>query len=255
MQKSRKESLFHKLKGNRIVAVLLVLAIVVIAVGIFTDATEKISEFLDRSSRFIKGEPTDQQALQVGPRITGVLSYLVVWRFSSNRDGTITDRKFTPAFRIKNGSNVDISIENIRLCLQTETGDVLIVHPTSSVPLEAIQKPCEFHDYEHLSTGGEFLRFDLPVDRSWEFSYSYNVPATAYDKLRGVVRMSVEVITTGHDWKEAFSEDLYFGRHPFHLQEMRGGSQAIFVYARPHKKDDLLYCIDELGEYKFVPKG
>ena len=35
-------------------------------------------------------------------QLSGQISYLVIWRFNSNHDGKITDRKFIPSLWLKN---------------------------------------------------------------------------------------------------------------------------------------------------------
>ena len=187
-------------------------------------------------------------------QLSGQVSYLVVWRFSSNHDGKITDRKFIPSLWIKNEDKQGITIENIRIVLKKNGRLVSEIYPENRVPLEAVNNPCEFHEYGRLSTGGPFKGFDLPTNEKWVSQYCFNLPISSYDELKDKVDLFVEAKAEGTGWHKVTDDVFLFGSQPFHLQPMEGGSQAIFIYNKPSEKGDTLYCIDELGDYKILLK-
>lgn len=138
--------------------------------------------------------------------------------------------------------------------LTTQDGKELTIYPESAVPLEAINSPCEFHEYGRLSTGSPFCAFDLDRKEKWTSSYCYQIPAAFYKNMVGKVSARVEVRLQKGTWHKVTQESFFFGSHPFHLQQMRGKSQAILVYNRPTIKGDTLYCIDNMGDLKIVLK-
>lgn len=83
---------FDKIKEHPVVAVLIVIGGLITALGTLTDSLDKI---ISSASRM-------KHALTETAQLSGQISYLVFWRFSSNSDGIITDRKFTPSFWVKN---------------------------------------------------------------------------------------------------------------------------------------------------------
>ena len=187
-------------------------------------------------------------------QLSGQISYLVVWRFSSNHDGKITDRKFIPSLWIKNEGKEDIIIKKIRIILKKNDRLISEIYPENRIPLDAVNNPCEFHEYGRLSAGGPFSGFDLPIHKKWISQYCFNLPVSSYDELKDNIDIFVEAKIKGSEWHKVVNGKFIFGSYPFHLQPMKGGSQAIFIYNRPSNKGDTLYCIDELGDLKILLK-
>lgn len=187
-------------------------------------------------------------------RLSGQISYLVVWRLSSSHDGKVTDRKFIPSLWIKNEGKKDIIIENIRLILKKNNRLISEIYPENRIPLNAIDNPCEFNEYGRLSAGGPFSGFDLPAHEKWVSQYCFNFPNSSYNELKDNIDIFVEAKIKGNEWHKVVDDKFVFGSYPFHLQPMKGGSQAIFIYNRLAEKGDTLYCIDELGDLKILLK-
>lgn len=168
--------------------------------------------------------------------LTGSISYLVLWRFSSNNDGKVTDRKLTPSFWIGNIGARPIIIEDIRVVFKSANGTECLAYPVCSVPLEAINSSGEFNQYGRLSLGGPFRGFSLAHSEQWISSHHYNLSEECYNKLVGQIDISVEVKSQGNNrWENVIQDNVDFGKKPFHLQKMIGGIQSIPIYTEKWK--------------------
>lgn len=165
-------------------------------------------------------------------RIQGDLSYLVVWRFSSNNDGVVTDVALTPAFWLQNVGARPVIIEDVRMVLSPRNPEERILSfPVTSVPIAAIEASAEFNEYGRISTGSPFRSFSLTASQLWMSSYRFSVPSDALRKLVGEVGVRVQVRTSNcPEWLTVLSDSLDFGKKPYHLQPMIGGAQSIPVY-------------------------
>ena len=162
-------------------------------------------------------------------KVIGDLSYVVVWRFSSNNDGKVTSVELTPAFWLQNEGAQSVIVKDIRMIFSPKGQPEIRSFPLSSVPLEAIERSAEFHEYGRISLGSPFRSFSLTKSQVWVSSYRFG--ANSLDNLVGEVPVTVQVSTGEHsDWATVFSDSLDFGSHPYHLQPMIGGAQEIPVY-------------------------
>ena len=229
----------------------IVISIIIILIAVFF----LILIWQPKPERIEKSELNVSESEKIkSQQLSGQISYIVVWRFSSNRDGKITDRKFIPSLWIKNEGKQDVVIENIRLIFKKNDRLISEIYPENRIPLDAVNNPCEFHEYGRLSTGGPFSSFDLPKNKKWVSQYCFNLPTSSYDELKNNIDIFVEANISGSGWHEVVKDIFLFGSSPYHLQPMKGGSQAIFIYNRPPDKGDTQYCIDELGDYKILLK-
>jgi|RhiMetdeSRZDD1v2_1073273.scaffolds.fasta_scaffold67936_3 hypothetical protein len=166
-------------------------------------------------------------------RIIGDLSYITLWRLSSNNDGVVTDTAVAPAFWLRNIGARSIIISDLRLVFMPTDGSRYEAYPGSSLPQEAIDGASEFHDYGRLSTGSPFRSFSLVASEQWTSSYRFGVSQEALQQLMGRVRVALEVNSgNGTSWASVFEDSLDFGTKPFHLQPMIGGAQSIPVYTQ-----------------------
>ena len=252
---NRIELAVEKIKKHPVIAALIILAGFITALGTFTDSLDKIFSFVSKYTSDVTEKDQTQDSFSViAPRLNGQISYLVLWRFSSNRDGKITDRKFIPSLWIKSVDHRNIIVEKVRLVIITNNNEKLNIFPESSVPMEAVNSPCEFYEYGRLATGGPFRGFDLSTNQNWISSYCYSIPDSFYGKLKNQIEIVVEAKIQGDNWYKVTEQTFLFGTYPYHLQAMQGESQAVFIYNRPGKKGDTVYCIDNLGDLKVVLK-
>jgi len=108
-------------------------------------------------------------------RVIGDLSYLMLWRLSSNNDGVVTDTVVAPVFWLRNIGARPIIIADLRLVFTPPDGSRYVIHPVSSVPREAIEGSSEFHEYGRLSTGSPFRSFSLVASEQWTSSHRFGV--------------------------------------------------------------------------------
>lgn len=172
-------------------------------------------------------------------KLVGNFSYLVLWRFSSNKDGQLTDFIATPAFWLANVGVRPLIIADIRLSLAPEGEKSSNIYPVNSVPAEAIEAPSEFHEYGRLSCGGPFQGIALASEQRWVSCYNFHIPKDVRSRLVGSVTVTVEVKWSGKkEWKPVVTQVLEFGSKPFHRQPMTAGTeiQSIPVYSRLWKE-------------------
>ncbi len=172
-------------------------------------------------------------------KLVGNLSYLVLWRFSSKKDGELTDFKATPAFWLANVGMRPLIVEDIRLSLIQEAGASCNIFPATTVPIEAIETPSEFNEYGRLSLGGPFQGLSLASNQKWVSNYNFHIPQDFHGKLVGPVNVKVEAKLNGNkNWKSVLSEILEFGSEPYHLQPMMVGVeiQSIPVFSKRWKE-------------------
>jgi hypothetical protein len=172
-------------------------------------------------------------------RLVGNLSYLVLWRFSSKKDGQQTDFKATPAFWLANVGVRPLIIADIRLSLAPEGEKSSNVYPVNSVPVEAIDTPAEFHEYGRLSCGGPFQGISLASGQRWVSCYNFHIPEHVRTRLVGSVTVTVEAKRSGkNEWKPIVTQVLEFGSKPFHRLPMAVGAgvESIPVYSRHWKE-------------------
>lgn len=165
--------------------------------------------------------------------VVGDLSYVVVWRLSSNNNGAVTDTVVTPAFWLRNTGALPIIIKDLRLVFLPNNGSSYETYPTSSVPLDAIERSSEFNEYGRLSTGSPFRGFSLTASEQWTSSYKFAVSVEVLQELVGEVKVMVQIYAdNGSEWSTVIEDSLNFGRAPYHLQGMVGSAQSIPVYTR-----------------------
>ena len=171
---------------------------------------------------------------QLGPaNVIGDLSYLVVWRLSSNNDGKVTDVALLPAFWLQNVGARPVVIKDVRITLTPEGRAEIRVYPVSSVPSAAIEGSAEFNEYGRLSSGSPFRSFGLTKSQEWISSYRFGLASESLQELVGEVGVSVQISTSDDpEWTTVFHESLSFGKFPFHLRPMIGSAQPIPVYTR-----------------------
>lgn len=108
-------------------------------------------------------------------KVIGDISYVVIWRFSSNNDGVVTDVAVTPAFWLRNVGARPVIIKDLRLVFVLQDQLKYEVYPVSSVPLAAIENSTEFSDYGRVATGSPFRGFSLTSSELWTSSYRFSV--------------------------------------------------------------------------------
>jgi hypothetical protein len=162
-------------------------------------------------------------------KVVGDVSYVVVWRFSSNNDGKVTEVALTPAFWLQNVGAQSVVIRDVRMIFSPKGHAEIKSFPISTVPMDAIQDSADFKDYGRISTGSPFTSFSLVKSQVWVSAYRFGIDALP--ELVGEVPVTVQVSTSDNaDWTTVFSDSLDFGSKPFHLQPMFGGVQEIPVY-------------------------
>lgn len=172
-------------------------------------------------------------------KLVGNFSYLVLWRFSSKKDGQLTDFKATPAFWLANVGVRPLILEDLRLSLAPDGETSFHIYPVNSVPAEAIEAPSEFHEYGRLSCGGPFQGISLAAEQRWVSCYNFHIPEHLRSRLVGSVTVSVEVKQNGKkEWRSEVTQVLEFGAKPFHREPMivGAGVQSIPVYSRLWKE-------------------
>lgn len=151
-------------------------------------------------------------------KLVGSISHVVMWRFSSNNNGKITDKKLTPSFWLRNVGSRQIIIEDLRLHFKDANGTDCKAYPVSSVPIEAINLSSEFNEYGRLSLGGPFQSFSLTPLEQWQSSYHYNLTEKCYKKLKGPTEIYVEIKSQGKNtWERVVKDKLLLGKMVFPL--------------------------------------
>lgn len=172
-------------------------------------------------------------------KLVGNLSYLILWRFSSKKDGELTDFKATPAFWLANVGLRTLIVQDIRLSLLSETGDSCNIYPVNTVPTNAIETPSEFNEYGRLSLGGPFQGLSIGSGQKWVSNYSFHIPKDFRERLVGPLSVKVEVKLNGKKKHKSVLEEIFeFGSQPYHLQPMIVGTEveSIPVYSRRWKE-------------------
>jgi hypothetical protein len=173
-------------------------------------------------------------AAQLGPaNVIGDLSYLFVWRLSSNNDGNVTDVVLLPAFWLQNVGARPVVIKDVRITFTPAGRAEIRIYPVSSVPLAAIETNSEFNEYGRLSSGSPFRSFGLTKSQEWISSYRFGLPLELLQELVGEVVVGVQISTSEDtEWTTVFHDSLSFGKFPIHLQPMIGSAQSIPIYTR-----------------------
>jgi hypothetical protein len=145
-------------------------------------------------------------------RIQGDLSYLVVWRFSSNKDGIVTDVALTPAFWLQNVGARPVIVQDLRMVLTPkDPPERTAIFPVSSVPLAAIEASSEFNEYGRISSGSPFRSFSLTSSQLWVSAYKFGIPSDSLRKLVGDVGVKVAVRTSDSlEWICVLNDSLDF---------------------------------------------
>lgn len=164
-------------------------------------------------------------------KLTGSFSHVVLWRVSSNNDGKVTDKKFTPSFWLGNVGARPIIIEDLRLNFKDTFGSECKAYPVNSVPIEAINVPSEFNDYGGLTLGGPFQGFSLAPSEHWQSSYHYNLQEECYQKIKGPTDIYVEVKSKGDvTWKVVVKDKLILGKNGLVFGKMLGSHEFRPLY-------------------------
>ena len=170
-------------------------------------------------------------------QVTGSISHVVLWRFSSSNDGKVTDKKLTPSFWLGNVGARPIIIEDVRLIFRDTSGTECKAYPVNSVPIEAINLPSEFNDYGKLSLGGPFQGFSLGPSEEWQSSYNYNLPEECYQNLKGPCDIFVEVKSKGENiWEMVVKDKLILGKNGLSFGKMIGAQEARPLYTEKWEK-------------------
>jgi hypothetical protein len=164
-------------------------------------------------------------------KLVGSFSHVVMWRFSSNNDGRVTDKKLTPSFWLGNVGARPIIIEDLRLRFRDANGTECKAYPVTSVPVEAINLSSEFNEYGRLSLGGPFQGFSLAPSEQWQSSYYYNLPEECYKKLKESTEIYVEIKSQGkNSWKKVMKDKLLLGKNGFSFGRMIGAQESHIIY-------------------------
>jgi hypothetical protein len=193
-----------------------------------------VSLFISFLSLAVAGISLYFSKIQAG-RLVGNLSYLLLWRFSSNKDGRITAFNATPAFWLANVGSRPLLVADLRLCIRPSNEKAFCIYPSNSVPKGAIDVPSEFHEHGRLSLGGPFQGISLIAEERWACYYNFHIPAPQRELLVGSVEIGVEVKYAGtKKWCSAITETLEFGSHPLHVRPINSGvgSESICVYSK-----------------------
>ena len=175
--------------------------------------------------------------VHLGPgKIIGSFSYLKIWQFQSDKDGSITDRKITPSFWLANVGARPVLIQDIRMVFLLENGNNYTTYPVNYVPLEAIEEKANFNEYGRLSFGGPFIGFSLTNNERWVSSYNYNLKKNLFSELKGDIKVKIEVKLNGSNkWKNVLEDTLVFGVNPTLLQlenAKLGGVQSVQIHTK-----------------------
>jgi len=164
-------------------------------------------------------------------KVVGAFPHLVVWTLSSYKGdrptGDIASRYITPSFWLSNTGAREALIEDIRLSFEPQGGPTFFAYPVSKVPIEAVESPSLFHEYDRIGLGGPFSGFCLSHDEVWKCCYAFATRMENYERLRGNVSTDVQLCYgRKRHWATVLSEQLDFGNHPTHLQGLRLGNVA-----------------------------
>ncbi len=164
-------------------------------------------------------------------KIVGAFPHLVVWTLSSYKGdrptGDIASRYITPSFWLSNTGAREALIEDIRLSFEPSVGADFFAYPVSKVPIEAVESPTLFHEYDRLGLGGPFNGFCLTRDEVWICCFAFATKMQNYERLKDSVRTDVQVCYgRKRRWVTVLSDRLEFGSNPIHLQGLNHGSVA-----------------------------
>lgn len=150
------------------------------------------------------------------PRLLGTANCLVLYTFTNDLEGT-ADRYLAPMIWVTNTGAKPMLVQDIRLIIHPDIGKPITLHPTHSVPPEAITSVNTFQDYEQVRLGlSPFGGFAVLHGERWESSYAFALAAVDFDKLRGSGLISFEVKRIrSPKYEQVLSRRFSFVSHEF----------------------------------------
>lgn len=96
---------------------------------------------------------------------------------------------------------------------------LFFAYPVSKVPIEAVESPSQFHNYQVIGLGGPFSGFCLSRGKVWKCCFAFCTQMANYERLKEDVLVEIE-LCYGHRrrWVTVLREHLEFGSNPYHLQ-------------------------------------
>ncbi len=164
-------------------------------------------------------------------KVVGAFPHLVIWTLSSYKGdrptGDVASRYITPSFWLSNTGAREALIEDLRLMFQPKDQEPFFAYPISKVPIEAIESPTLFNQYDRIGHGGPFSGFALSRSDVWQCCFAFATKMTNYERLKDHVRADIQLCYgRSRRWKTVISEHLEFGSHPIHLQGLLRGNVA-----------------------------
>lgn len=103
-----------------------------------------------------------------GAKVVGVLSGVEFKRFSSSRNGVVTDRKIIPIFCLKNLGARSVVIELLRLKFLFDDGGCYYAYPTSNAPDNGLK---------------HFSGLPLISNETWKNTFHFSMKNESYEAL------------------------------------------------------------------------
>lgn len=169
------------------------------------------------------------------PRLIGVFPYVVLYTFTKSDDKP-SDLFLVPAFWLTNTGARPMLAEEIRLVIAVSADTVLTLYPVHTVPLEAIDAPNTFEDYELLRLGkAPFSGLAVSPSERWMNNLAFSLTSDERKSLRENASVSLEVRSVGSKrFKRVLQQRIVFGHSVFSWLNWvgLGGPLAEYFYAQ-----------------------
>lgn len=168
------------------------------------------------------------------PRLVGVFPYVVLYTFKKPDDKP-SDYFLVPSFWLTNTGARSMLVEEVRLVVAASASTTLTLYPMHTVPLEAIDAPNTFSDYELLRLGkAPFSGFSVSPAERWVNNLAFALSPEERAALHEESLVSVEIRPVGGKrFKRVLRQQVGFGHSEFRWLDWVGigGPSADYFYA------------------------
>ncbi len=171
------------------------------------------------------------------PKFVGSFPYVIIWSFDGGDKNKVGDEFIVPYLWLSNIGARNFLVEEIRLSFYKLNGNKLFdIAPEHSVPMEAIDSPNLFSEFELIRVGqAPFSGFSVPSYEQWKNNYAFIINPEDRAKLAGNIRIDIEVKKLGKNkFKSVLSETINFDINNKKVDWMRwlgeGGPESTYFY-------------------------
>ena len=168
------------------------------------------------------------------PKLVGFVSCLALYTFKS-LSGKNTDRHLVPLLWITNTGAKPMLIQAIKLTILLQTGKEVALQPLHTVPMEAIDSPHTFTDFDALHIGqSPFSGIAVLSGEKWSSNLAFEVSADQYQQLKGNAKVIFSIQKLGSNrFTRAFQQQVVLDRLEFNWLKWAdaGGPDVEYFYA------------------------